>query len=96
MYAVIIKPLAIKVITALDRKRQRQVIQKIESLAGDPRPRHCRQLNSDKQVYRIRSGDFRIIYQVRDRQLIILVAKVGDRRDVYRNLGEIVKNLQKL
>lgn len=86
MDAIELKPQAQKFIEKQTRKIQRQLVAKIESLQKDPRPAQCKLLHSDKQIYRLRSGDYRIIYQIKDDRLLVLVAKVGNRKDIYKNL----------
>lgn len=54
----------------------------ISALAVNPRPRGCRKLSSSEQ-YRIRVGDYRVLYEIEDDVLRVLVVKVGHRRDVY-------------
>ena len=49
-----------------------------------PRPPGCKKLHDKEALYRIRAGNYRVIYQIRDSQLLVLVVKVGNRRDVYR------------
>jgi len=83
-YRVLIKPSAAKEIDAVGSKRDRQrIVARIEQLADDPRPHDCKKL-SGAEKYRVRSGNFRIIYGIEDDALIVMVVKVGDRRDVYR------------
>jgi len=86
MYAIELKPQAQKFIEKQTRKLQRQLVTKIESLQRDPRPPQSKLLHSDKQIYRLRSGDYRIIYQIKDDRLLLLVARVGNRKDIYKNL----------
>lgn len=62
------------------------VIEKIQSLKDDPRPKHSAKLKGSRDLFRIRHGDFRVIYQVQKRVLIVLVIRVGHRREVYKNL----------
>jgi mRNA interferase RelE/StbE len=88
MYSVELKPQAQKFIEAQPGKIQRQLIRKIESLAENPRPPGSKVLHSRKKLYRIRSGDYRIIYQVRHENLLILIVKVGHRRNVYERLSQ--------
>lgn len=57
----------------------------IEALSSNPRPRGCLKL-TDQGLCRIRVGKYRVVYEVRGDELIILVVRVGDRRDVYRGL----------
>lgn len=73
-----------KQLSALDRKDQVRVAGEIRKLALNPRPRGCRKLRGYDDVYRIRVGVFRIIYSVEDTRLLVLVLKIGHRRDVYR------------
>jgi len=61
-----------------------RVSRKIDALAQDPRPAGVKKLEGEADVYRVRAGNFRIIYRIEDRKLLILVLLVGDRRDVYR------------
>jgi mRNA interferase RelE/StbE len=60
-----------------------RVLERIRSLADDPRPRGCEKL-SGLERYRIRQGVYRIVYEVLDRKLVVLVVKIGHRRGVYR------------
>lgn len=55
-----------------------------ESLVNDPHPDGCRKLTGTEHTYRVRSGDYRIVYQIDNGQLIIEVVKVGHRKEVYR------------
>lgn len=61
-----------------------RIIAKIEALADDPRPSGCVKMAGELDPRRIHSGNYRILYQIQDRQLVIAVVKVGHRRDVYR------------
>lgn len=55
----------------------------IEALAGDPRPHGCRKLTGAEDLWRIRVGDYRVVYQVDDAEMLVLIATAGHRRDVY-------------
>jgi mRNA interferase RelE/StbE len=59
-------------------------VRAIDALRLEPRPHGSKKLVGEDNLYRIRTGDYRIIYQVRDKQLIILVIAIGNRRDIYR------------
>ena len=61
----------------------KKVLKIIERLAGNPRPVNCVKLSGDEK-YRLRSGNYRILYSVEDDVLIVIVVKVGHRKDVYR------------
>ena len=83
-YDVFIKPSALKELEAVDSKKDRQrIVRAILSLAQDPRPSGCRKL-SGRDKYRLRSGQYRIVYAVQDAILVVTIMKVGHRRDVYR------------
>ncbi len=77
---------AIKALEDLDKKIQRRVWEAIGELKLEPRPQGCEKLAGKEDRYRIRVGHYRVIYTIQDKQLIILVVKIGHRRDVYRQL----------
>lgn len=81
-YSVEIKKSAAREIAALPLKDRLRVVERIVRLAEDPRPVGCEKLSNDDK-YRVRQGNYRILYQVRDSELIVSVVKVGDRKDVY-------------
>jgi mRNA interferase RelE/StbE len=81
-----IKPSAAKEIEALPRKSdRRRVVHRIEALADDPRPPGARKL-SGRDSYRLRIGRYRIVYAIEDDELVVVEVRVGQRKDVYRNL----------
>ena len=82
-YRLLIKPSAGKEIEALPKQDRRRIVAKITSLSRDPRPPGCETLSGHDQ-YRLRQGNYRILYEIQDLDLIVVVVKVGHRRDVYR------------
>jgi mRNA interferase RelE/StbE len=81
---VLIKPSARKELEGVGLKKDRQrIVAAIAALAENPRPVGCRKL-SGKDKYRIRCGDYRVVYSVEDVILVVTIAKVGHRSDVYR------------
>ena len=60
-----------------------QVRDAIANLADDPRPPGCKKL-SGRDGWRIRIGNYRVIYDINDRELLVTVVRVGNRRDIYR------------
>lgn len=82
-YEVRLAPAAVRQLRKLDPPGRRRVQAAIDLLAEDPRPPGARQLVGGAGEWRVRTGDFRIIYDIRDEELIVLVVKVGHRRDVY-------------
>ena len=83
-YRIEISATAERQIRKLRRAEQIRVLRTIKGLAADPRPRGCRKLRGYDDVYRIRTGSYRILYTVESRRLLILVLKIGRRKDVYK------------
>ena len=81
-YNVLIKRSAAKEIEALPAKDRHRAVTKIQALANNPRPPRSEKLSGNDK-YRLRQGDYRILYEIVDRDLIVTVVKVGNRRDVY-------------
>ena len=67
----------------LDRQMVPKILLTIEDLRKDPRPAHSKKL-TNQELYRIRVGEYRIVYEVEDDHLVVLVVKVAHRKDVYR------------
>jgi len=61
-----------------------RVLRAIKQLAGEPHPSGCRKLRGYEDVFRIRVGFYRIIYSVEGRRLLIIILKVGQRKEIYR------------
>jgi mRNA interferase RelE/StbE len=61
-----------------------RLVKQADRLAEDPRPPGCRKLAGSDALYRVRVGDYRIVYQVEDAVLVVLVVRVAHRRDIYR------------
>lgn len=86
-YQVIIKKGAIKDIAALPKPYKKKVSNKIDLLKTNPRPRGAQPVkNFGENGYRIRVGDYRILYQINDRKIEVLVVRIRHRREAYRNL----------
>ena len=82
-YEVRLAPAAVRQLRKLGPPGRRRVQAAIDLLAEDPRPPGARQLVGGAGEWRVRTGDFRIVYDIRDGELLVLVVKVGHRRDVY-------------
>ncbi len=65
------------------RKEVPKILKAIQSLADDPRPASSKKLTNE-ELYRIRIGNYRLLYEINDERLIVLVVKVGHRKDVYK------------
>ena len=84
-YELVFRKSVAKDLRLLPNKDVKRILERIRTLAVDPRPAGCEKL-SGQERYRIRQGDYRIVYEVEDARLIVLVVKVGHRREIYRKL----------
>jgi mRNA interferase RelE/StbE len=82
-YRLLIKPSAAKELEALPRKERRRLVSCIGQLALDPRPPGSEKLSGEEK-YRVRQGNYRIVYSIDDADPCVVVVKIGHRRDVYR------------
>ncbi len=82
-YRIEYEPAASRAVERAEHQMARRLLEKIESLADNPRPPGSVKLTG-LQAYRVRVGDYRIIYEIYDGELIVLVIDVGHRREVYR------------
>ena len=83
-YRVEVSATAERQLRRLARADQVRLIRAMQALSTDPRPPGCRKLSGYDDVFRVRVGRYRIVYAIEDRRLVIIVLKVGDRKDVYR------------
>lgn len=83
-YTVEIKESALKSLSGLPLRQQLRIRQKIDALAGNPYPPGHRKLKGEECSYRIRVGDYRVAYDVFEELVLILVLRIGHRKDVYR------------
>jgi len=84
VYSIFFKDSVRKDLDSIPNNSLQRIMEKISTLAENPRPVGCEKL-SGQEKYRIRQGDYRIIYSIQDTQLTVWVVKVGHRREVYRN-----------
>jgi len=84
VYRVEVARQAIQAIAKLPRKEQLRIRAAVDLLADDQRPPGCVALVGEDSVYRVRVGDYRILYEVIDARLVIQVVRVGHQREVYR------------
>jgi mRNA interferase RelE/StbE len=84
LYTVSYKPSAAKAFRSIHPQGRRRIKDAIEALADDPRPAGSIPLVGGDGEWRIRVGDYRIVYDIEDRKLVILVLRIGHRREVYR------------
>lgn len=84
-YRLLIKASAAKELEAVGTKADRQrIVQRIQALAGNPRPQGAEKLAGHADRYRVRQGSYRIIYLVDDERRNVTIFKIGHRKDVYR------------
>jgi len=83
-YRIEIPRVAAKELAAVAQPHRDRIKNAVLALANDPRPSGCAKLAGFASVYRIRVGSYRVLYDVQDEVLVVLVVKVGHRRDVYR------------
>jgi mRNA interferase RelE/StbE len=86
MYRVIIKPAAEKQIVKLPKSVQRRVMEHLAALEINPRPQGCVKLSGATSTFRLRIGDYRIIYDIDDAHRTAIITIVAHRREVYRGI----------
>jgi len=84
-YEVQILPKAARQIKALSVEVRQDISLMIQSLANEPRPIGVKKLSGEKDIYRVRVGNYRVLYRIIDKVLVVVVVSVGHRREVYRD-----------
>ncbi|MBI3567054.1 MAG: type II toxin-antitoxin system RelE/ParE family toxin [Gemmatimonadetes bacterium] len=82
-YSILLTKSAAKEVERVPTKDRQRIVTRIAALAENPRPAGAEKLSGDDK-YRIRQGDYRILYEIVDAELIVTVVRVGNRREVYR------------
>ncbi len=85
-YAVEFLPSAQRQLAALPQEARRRIARKIETLRENPRPPGAMLFHAEDRLYRLRIGDYRVIYTIEGRRLVVLVIRIGHRKDIYRDL----------
>ena len=84
-YQIEYEPAATKALRAIrDRRIKLPLLAALDALMDDPRPPGCKKLVGGKDEWRVRVGDWRIAYRIDDGRLVVLVVRIGPRKDVYR------------
>ncbi|MCX6998136.1 MAG: type II toxin-antitoxin system RelE/ParE family toxin [Kiritimatiellaeota bacterium] len=83
-YRIVILPAAQRQMVALDRDMQRRIDIKIRALADTPRPSGVVKMAGAENQWRLRVGDWRVLYAIIDRELVVLIVKLDHRREIYR------------
>jgi mRNA interferase RelE/StbE len=85
-YEIVLTRAAERGLSVLSKSDFRKVDARIQALADNPRDATSKKLEGVGELYRIRSGDYRILYRIEDDRLVVVVVDVGNRRDIYRSL----------
>ncbi len=83
-YRIFFRPSADRQLQRLPRDAQRRIVREVAALAHDPRPPGVGNLSGAHDLWRIRIGDYRVVYEIEDDRLVVLVLRVAHRRDLYR------------
>ncbi len=82
-YSIDFKPIAKRQFVKLHKNIQSRLQIKIDTLTDNPRPHGYKKLQGFENRYRIRVGDYRVVYEIHDNVLLVLIVKIGHRRDIY-------------
>ena len=83
-YSILLAPSAERQLKALAERAQKRIVKRLRTLQDNPRPQGVKKLAEKEDLYRIREGDYRIVYAIQAKKLIVQVVKIGDRKKVYR------------
>lgn len=83
-FKLLISSSAEKRLKKIPKKDVSKIVAIIQSLTINPFPDGCRKLSGEEKIYRVRQGQYRIIYEVKNNELLILILKLGHRKDIYR------------
>lgn len=83
-YSILLAPPVERQLRSFALPIQKRLVKRMKALQHDPRPPGVKKLAGEDDLYRISEGVYRIIYTIQDKELIILVVKIGDRKEVYR------------
>ena len=84
MYRVELRPAALRDLRKLEPAIRGRIGVAIDQLGQTPRPAGVEKLQGQENRYRVRVGEYRVLYEIEDRVLLVLVIRIGHRRDVYR------------
>jgi mRNA interferase RelE/StbE len=84
-YSVLLAPLAERQFKAFPQPVQKHLIKRFKTLQANPRPQGVKKLVGEDDLYRVREGNSRIMYTIHDTELIVLVLKIVDRKEIYRS-----------
>jgi mRNA interferase RelE/StbE len=85
-YTVRLAPAAERQLKKLHVQVRNIIVPVLKSLTSDPRPQGAKKLKGAEDIWRVRKGNYRILYQIQDDELIVLIVRIDDRKQVYKNL----------
>ncbi len=88
-YSVELTPQAARDLKRLNARNRVRVAARIDRLSADPRPQGATKLKGAEDLFRIRIGEYRLIYRIQKEILVVLVVRIGDRKEIYRRLVDI-------
>jgi mRNA interferase RelE/StbE len=86
-YRIQFTPRAERDFKSLDGSIRGRIARRIDSLGETPYPQGIKKIEGEDELYRLRVGDYRILYQVKGKILLVLIVGIGHRRDIYRRIG---------
>ena len=86
-YRIEIKRSAAKALKKIPKASRKRIVEKIDSLAESPPNPDTTKMKGNNPFHKVRIGDYRIVYEIQEDVLVILVVKIGHRKDIYRNLS---------
>jgi mRNA interferase RelE/StbE len=94
VYAVQFLETAVEELAEIPQEAARQILKRIEGLKTVPRPAGVKQLKGPEKFLRLRVGDYRLIYLIEGKHLVVLVVKIGDRKDIYERLEVLTRRVK--
>lgn len=85
-YRIEVKKSAAKTLKKIPKADRKRIVDKIDNLAKSPPNPDITKMKGNNPFYKVRIGDYRIVYEIQDEVLLILIIKIGHRKDIYRNL----------
>jgi len=86
-YRIEIKRSAAKALKKIPKANRKRIVEKIDSLAESPPNPDTTKMKGNNPFHKVRIGDYRIVYEIQEDVLVMLVIKIGHRKDIYRNLS---------
>jgi mRNA interferase RelE/StbE len=86
-YRIEFTPRAERDFKSLDGSVRGRIRRRIDSLTENPYPSGVKKIEGEDEIYRVRVGDYRILYQIKGKILLVLIVRIGHRRDIYRRIG---------